>query len=130
MPSTAFRRVIETSFFGQVHGARAVLPHFRRQHRGVLIRMCSVWGRVTSPCVSPYVASKFADRAFGECLHQELLDEPDIHVATLLPGSVDTPIFQHAGNWTGRSIRPVPPVAGVIGSPTPSCAARGTRGAR
>jgi NAD(P)-dependent dehydrogenase (short-subunit alcohol dehydrogenase family) len=111
LPAEAFRRVIETNLFGQVHGARAALAHFRRQGHGILINTCSVWGRVTSPYVSAYVASKFAIRALGECLHQELADEPGIDVVTLLPGSVDTPIFHHAGNWTGRAIRPIPPVA-------------------
>jgi NAD(P)-dependent dehydrogenase (short-subunit alcohol dehydrogenase family) len=44
-PAGAFRRVLETNFFGQVHGARAALPYFRRQGSGVLINLCSVWGR-------------------------------------------------------------------------------------
>jgi hypothetical protein len=61
--------------------------------------------------VSAYVASKSALLAFSEVLRQELLDEPGIHVCTVLPGSVDTPIFRHAGNYDGRRARPVPPVA-------------------
>jgi NADP-dependent 3-hydroxy acid dehydrogenase YdfG len=39
-PPEAFRRVLETNFFGYVNGARAVLPHFREQGRGVLINNC------------------------------------------------------------------------------------------
>lgn len=46
-PADSFRRVIETNLFGQVHGARAVLPYFRRQGIGVLINMSSVCGRLT-----------------------------------------------------------------------------------
>ncbi|HET8565671.1 MAG TPA: SDR family NAD(P)-dependent oxidoreductase [Solirubrobacterales bacterium] len=48
-----------------------------------------VWGRVPSPQVSPYVTSKHAVRAFSECLHGELRDEPDIHVAIVVPEAVD-----------------------------------------
>ncbi|HEV2857252.1 MAG TPA: SDR family NAD(P)-dependent oxidoreductase [Solirubrobacterales bacterium] len=72
--------------------------------------MSSVWGRVPSPQVTPYVISKHAVRAFSECLQGELAGEPDIHVAAVVPEAVDTPIFEHAGNYTGRQVRPIPPV--------------------
>jgi short-subunit dehydrogenase len=110
VPADIFRAVIETNLFGQVHGARAALAHFRRQGSGVLINMASVWGRVTAPHVSAYVTSKFAIRAFGECLRQELRDVPGVDVATMLPQAVDTPIFARAGNFAGRAARPIPPV--------------------
>ena len=85
IPSEVFRKVVETNLMGQVHGARAALRRFHSQGSGVLINMSSVWGRVPSPQVTPYVASKHAVRAFSECLHGELRDEPDIHVATVVP---------------------------------------------
>jgi NAD(P)-dependent dehydrogenase (short-subunit alcohol dehydrogenase family) len=110
VPSDVFRAVIETNLMGQVHGARAAIPQFRRQGSGVLVNLSSVWGRVTSPDVSAYVTSKFAVRAFSECLRHELRDEPGIGVATILPSPVDTPIFRQAANFTGRATRPIPPV--------------------
>jgi short-subunit dehydrogenase len=113
LPSDVFRRVIETNLMGQVHGARAALHHFREQGSGVLINISSVWGRVSTPQVSPYVASKSAVRAFSECLRGELADEEDIYVTTMAPQAVDTPIFDHAGNYSGHRIRPVPPILSV-----------------
>jgi NAD(P)-dependent dehydrogenase (short-subunit alcohol dehydrogenase family) len=110
IPSEVFRAVVETNLMGQVHGARAALPRFRAQGAGVLINMSSVWGRVPSPQVSPYVTGKHAIRAFSECLHGELRDEPDIHAATVVPEAIDTPIFEHAANYTGRQVRAIPPV--------------------
>ena len=110
VPSDVFRAVIETNLFGQVHGARAALPHFHHQRSGVVINLSSVWGRVTAPDVSAYVASKFAVRALGECLRQELRDVRDVYVATILPQAVDTPIFARAANYSGRSVRPIPPL--------------------
>lgn len=110
IPSEVFRQVVETNLLGQVHGARSALRRFRTQGSGVLINMSSVWGRVSSPQVSPYIVSKNAVRAFSECLAGELVDDPDIHVATMAPQAVDTPIFEHAANYTGRRVRPIPPV--------------------
>ena len=106
VPAEIFRAVIETNLFGQVHGARAALEHFRAQGSGVLVNLASVWGRVTTPDVSAYATSKFAVRAFSECLRHELRDVPGIDVATILPQAVDTPIFAHAtagASWWARS---------------------------
>jgi NAD(P)-dependent dehydrogenase (short-subunit alcohol dehydrogenase family) len=109
-PSEVFEKVLQTNLFGQSHGARAALRRFRRQGSGVLINVSSVWGRVKTPNVSAYVVSKHAIRALSECLRLELEDEPGIDVATILPQAVDTPIFEHAGNFSGRAVRPLPPL--------------------
>lgn len=112
IPADVFRRVIDTNFHGYVHGARAVLPIFRQQRRGVLINVASVVAYVPQPWASAYVCSKFAVRALSECLRMELLLDGarDIHVCTVLPPSIDTPIFQRGANYTGRTARPIPPV--------------------
>lgn len=108
-PSHIFRRVIETNLFGYVHGARAVLPHFHRRGQGVLINVSSVVGKIGQPYTSAYVTSKFAILGFSECLRQELRDT-NIDVCTVLPASIDTPLFQHGANYTGRAPKPMRPV--------------------
>jgi NAD(P)-dependent dehydrogenase (short-subunit alcohol dehydrogenase family) len=110
LPEDVFWGLIETNLRGQVNGARVALGRFRAHGGGVLINMASVWGRLTSPHVSAYVTSKFAVRAFSECLRQEVADDPKIAIATILPESVDTPIFQHAANFSGHEPRPIPPL--------------------
>jgi NAD(P)-dependent dehydrogenase (short-subunit alcohol dehydrogenase family) len=108
-PPEAFRRVLEANFFGYVHGARAVLPHFREQGHGVLINNASVYSHVGAPWLSAYVSSKFAVRGFSEALRQELDDLPDVHVCTVSPSPIDTPIFASAANYTGRAVKAPPP---------------------
>lgn len=103
-PYEDYRRVIETNLLGYVHGARAAIPYFREQGSGVLVNVSSVVGKVGQPNTSAYCATKFAIVGLSECLRQELLDVEDIHVCTVMPPSVDTPIFQHAANYTGRVI--------------------------
>jgi NAD(P)-dependent dehydrogenase (short-subunit alcohol dehydrogenase family) len=112
VPSDAFRRVIETNLFGCVHGSRAALPYFRRQGHGVLINVSSIAGEIGQPFTSPYVASKWAVRGFSESLRMELsLDEEQrIKVCTVLPASIDTPLFQHAANYSGRQPKPMRPI--------------------
>jgi short-subunit dehydrogenase len=109
-PPEAYRRVIETNLFGCIHGARAVLPYFREQGSGILINISSGVGKIGSPFISAYVASKFAIIGLSESLRMELRDAPDIHVCTVLPAAIDTPLFQQGANFTGRAVRPIPPI--------------------
>ncbi len=109
-PSQVFRQVVDTTLFGQVHAARAVLPVFRSQGHGVLVNISSLYGRLSSPYVAPYVTAKWGLLGFSEVLRQELRDAPGVAVCTILPGAVDTPIYRHAANYIGRQIRPLPPV--------------------
>jgi short-subunit dehydrogenase len=126
IPSEVFRQVIETNLMGQVHGARAALRRFEEQGSGVLINMSSVWGRVSSPQVTPYIVSKNAVRALSECLRGELPSDGDIHITTLAPQAVDTPIFEHAANFSGHRIRAIPPVltADEVAAGIEACAER------
>ncbi len=110
LPPAAWRRVIETNLFGYVHGARAVMPHFRARGRGILVNNASIVGRMAKPDSTAYATSKFAVRGFSEALRQELLDQHDIHVCTLLPSVIDTPFFQHAANYSHHRVRAAPPV--------------------
>jgi hypothetical protein len=56
--------------------------------------------------------SKFAIRALSGSLRQELrLDGArGVHVCTVLPATIDTPLFQHSANYTGRKALAMPPV--------------------
>ena len=107
-PPRIFRQVVETNLMGQVHGARAVLPHFRRQGRGTLVIVGSLYSRVGSPEISSYVTSKFGLQGFAESLRQELRGS-GIRLRLILPATIDTPIYQHAANFTGRRVHPLPP---------------------
>jgi NAD(P)-dependent dehydrogenase (short-subunit alcohol dehydrogenase family) len=108
-PPEAFRQVLETNFFGYVNGARAVLPRFREQGHGVLINNASVYAHIGAPWLTAYVSSKFAARGFSEALRQELGDLPDVHVCTVSPSPIDTPIFASTANYSGRAVKAPPP---------------------
>ena len=111
-PSAPYRRVLETNYFGYVHGARFALREFRRRGRGILINVGSIVSRAPQPFTSAYVASKAAVHALTACLRMELSLEKrhDIHVCEVLPAAIDTPLFQHAANYTGRAVKALNPV--------------------
>ena len=111
VPAEAFARVIETNVLGYANGARAALLQFRAQGgHGVLINVGSVLGGVTEPFASAYVTSKFAIRGLSAVLRQEVADTPGIRVCAVLPAALDTPIYQHAANYTRRTARALIPI--------------------
>jgi short-subunit dehydrogenase len=111
IPIEDIRRVLDVNIEGYIHGSRAAIPWFREQAAGVLINVGSVLSKVGSPYLAPYVISKFASRALSACIRQEVLDVPGISVATVMPGPVDTPLFRHAANHTGREVSVLRPMA-------------------
>lgn len=110
MPWEAHQKVINTNLLGYMSGAHAVLPYFKRQGEGILINNISIGGYVSVPFGGAYTASKFALRGFFESLKGELTSWPDIHIVDLFPAFLDTPGIQHAGNYTGKVLKPSPPV--------------------
>jgi short-subunit dehydrogenase len=112
VPLEDFRRVLDVNVMGYVHGARAALRVMREQGRGTLVNVSSVVGVVSQPYTHAYGMSKYAVRALSASLRQELLLEKTkhIHVCTVLPATIDTPLFEHAANYTGRKPVAMPPV--------------------
>jgi short-subunit dehydrogenase len=75
----------------------------------VLINNASVYSHIGAPWLAAYVSSKFAVRGFSEALRQELADLADVHVCTVSPSPMDTPIFASAANYSGRTVKAPPP---------------------
>lgn len=110
IPADVNDDVIRTNLLGYIHGAQAAIPIFKQQGYGILINNISVGGWFATPYMAAYCASKFGLRGFFEALKGELKDFPNIHVCDLYPGFLDTPGIQHAANYTGKYLRPAPPV--------------------
>lgn len=112
-PTDAFKKVIDTNLMGTVYGSRAALRHFVARKSGVLVQVSSVLGIMPAPFVGAYVASKFATVGLSSVLRQETLNLPSVHVCTVLPGSIDTPIYKQSANYSGLPVRAMPPVISV-----------------
>ncbi len=109
-PIEAHQQVIQANLLGHMHGAHAVLPGFIAQGCGMLINTISLGAWAPAPYAAAYSASKFALRGFSEALSAELSAYPHIHVCDIFPGFVDTPGMRHAANYTGATVRAMPPL--------------------
>lgn len=86
-----WRRQLEVNFIGQVAVTQAALPALRKA-RGRIVNMTSIGGRLASPFLGPYNASKYALEAVTDALRLELR-QFGVEVAAVEPGAVATPIW-------------------------------------
>src|SRR5579875_2604235 len=63
---------LATNFWGAVHCTLAVIPYMRRQRFGRIGNVISIGGKVPTPHLLPYTASKFALTGFTGALRAEL----------------------------------------------------------
>jgi short-subunit dehydrogenase len=104
-------RVIEVTQMGQIYGMKAAAEQMRHQGSGVIVNVASALGRRSAPLQAPYCAAKHAVVGFAESLRMELARQaPGVHVTTLLPSSINTPLFVHARSKIGVLPMPIPPI--------------------
>jgi NAD(P)-dependent dehydrogenase (short-subunit alcohol dehydrogenase family) len=88
-----WRRQFEVNVFGQVAVTKAVLPLIRRSAAGGrIVFIGSIGGRMASPFIAPYSASKHAIEAIAESMRHELFGS-GIRTVVVEPGAVRTPIW-------------------------------------
>jgi short-subunit dehydrogenase len=110
-PVEELRRLVEVNVVGAALSARAALATFRVQGQGTLVIVGSLLGLVPNPQVPLYSMTKYAARGLALNLRQAVAGQPGIEVCLVMPGPVDTPMFQRAANHTGRQLRAIPPAA-------------------
>lgn len=91
-----WRKVMDINVWGVIYGLHYAVPLMRKQGGGHIVNTSSMGGLVNVPYQAVYCGSKAAVAAIGECLGFELADE-NIHVTTVYPSNVDTPIFTDMG---------------------------------
>ncbi|MEX2247579.1 MAG: SDR family oxidoreductase [Dehalococcoidia bacterium] len=91
VPLDDLRRQLEVNVVGQVAVTQAFLPMLR-DARGRIVFMGSIGGRMSTPFIAPYNASKFALEAITDALRLELRPW-GIHVSIIEPGSIATPLW-------------------------------------
>jgi 3-oxoacyl-[acyl-carrier protein] reductase len=80
---------------------RAVLPAMIRQRAGTILNLSSIASRRALPGSAVYTASKAGLEAFSRVLAEELRPH-GVRVGVLVPGAVDTPIWDAMGSTPPR----------------------------
>lgn len=105
-----YKRAIEVNLLGQIYGAKSALP-FLKENGGALIHVNSAEAWRTAPYQSAYGASKHGIHGFLQVLRVEIEHEKlPISLTEILPGAINTPIYDKARNKMPFKLRAVPPV--------------------
>lgn len=110
MTAAELRQVISIDLIGPGLAAMAAIPALKRKGGGQFLCVSSVEAEVPIPLSGAYAAAKHGVRALLAALRMELQHGgTPIAVTNLMPYSMDTPFFEHAGTRLGVKPRPVPP---------------------
>tara|TARA_A100001037_G_scaffold304822_1_gene342915 strand:- start:1757 stop:2617 length:861 start_codon:yes stop_codon:yes gene_type:complete len=112
IPIDALRAQLEINVIGHIAVTQALLP-LLRESKGRIINMSSVSGRVATPFLGPYAASKFALEALSDSMRLELMPW-DINVSVIEPGPISTPIWSKSIEATKLMIDKLPQKAKVL----------------
>jgi len=112
LPQEDLRRQLEVNVIGQIAVTQAFLPLIRKA-TGRVVNIGSIAGRMATPFLGPYSASKFAMEALTDSLRQEL--QPwGLHVSIVEPGSIATPIWDKAQSGADEMLAKLPEEATML----------------
>ena len=83
------KRQMDVNVLGLIDTTKEIIPHFRKNKKGVIINVSSILGKVTFPLSSLYCASKFAVEGFSEGLSYEM-SKIGVKVKIIEPGAIKT----------------------------------------
>lgn len=89
-PLDEWRRQFETNVIGAVAMIQAVLPRMRSAGEGRIVNIGSIAGRIASPFMGAYAASKHALEGLTDSLRREVRPF-GIKVSLIRPGFINTP---------------------------------------
>jgi short-subunit dehydrogenase len=106
------RRLIEVDLLAPIELTRALLPGMVERRNGAICFVTSIAGRTGVADEAVYSATKAGLDTFAEGLRAEAAGS-GVHIATVIPGVVDTGFFAARGRPYQRS-RPKPIPAGAV----------------
>jgi NAD(P)-dependent dehydrogenase (short-subunit alcohol dehydrogenase family) len=106
------RRLFETNFWGVVNGSLAAAEHLA-DRGGAIVNVGSIESDRAFPLQGMYAASKHAVKGFTDALRMELeVSDAPISLTMVKPGSIGTPLPDHAKTYFRHAPRLPEPIYG------------------
>ncbi|MBW2500142.1 MAG: SDR family NAD(P)-dependent oxidoreductase [Deltaproteobacteria bacterium] len=101
MSRSEIRQVFEVNLLSSLQLLSLSIPVMREQGGGRIINIGSVAGAIPAPLAIPYAATKVGMHAASDALRLEVAPF-GIQVSTIIPGFVDTAVFDNAREAAGH----------------------------
>jgi len=108
MSADEAERVMEVNFLSCVWTTLAALPHMLLAGAGTIVNVSSIAAEVVPPRETMYGASKAALHAFTRGLWNDL-EGANVHAALVIPGAIDTEIWDKGGEPVAFKGKKAPP---------------------
>jgi len=118
---TEIREAIEVNFVQPVALARQLMPAMVARGSGALVSVATASVFLPTTLGSIYIATKRALDCVDEVLRMELAGS-GVHVLTVYPGPVNTPMLQHTMASDARARRVLEPLMGTTAELARRCA--------
>jgi NAD(P)-dependent dehydrogenase (short-subunit alcohol dehydrogenase family) len=99
----SFRRQIEINLIGVIHGTQLAMRRMIPRNSGHIVNIASLAGKVSTPGIATYTATKHAVVGLSEAVRAELHDR-DIEVSCVMPTVVNTELTAGVGQ---KRVKPV-----------------------
>jgi NAD(P)-dependent dehydrogenase (short-subunit alcohol dehydrogenase family) len=99
----SFRRQIEINLIGVIHGTQLAMERMMPRNSGHIVNIASQAGKVATPGIATYTATKHAVVGLTQCVRLELRDR-DIEVSCVMPTVVNTELTAGVGQ---KWVKPV-----------------------
>jgi len=110
-------RVMTVNYLSPVAITLAVLPRMLERSSGTIVNVSSLGGRLGIATEAAYSASKFALAGWSEAIAADLVGT-GVAVKLVLPGAIDTEIWEQPGNdqpiYTGPLVPAAEVAAGIV----------------
>jgi short-subunit dehydrogenase len=117
LTSAEVERTMTINFFSPVAITLALLPRMLERRSGTIVNVSSLGGRLGITTEAAYSASKFALAGWSESLAIDL-DRSGVNVRLILPGAIDTEIWDQPDNdaplYDGPKASPSDIAGGII----------------
>jgi NAD(P)-dependent dehydrogenase (short-subunit alcohol dehydrogenase family) len=111
MQAEEYRRVMDVTYLGSVHGTLAALRRMLPRNQGKVVQVGSALAYRGIPLQSAYCAAKHAVQGFVDSLQSELRrDRSRVSVTTVHLPAVNTPQFEWVKSRLPNKAQPVPPI--------------------
>ena len=114
---TELQQTMAINFESPVRMALALLPDMLARDRGMVVNVSSFGGRAGIPAEAAYCASKFALAGWSESMALDLW-HTGVDVRLIIPGAIDTEIWDRPGNdpahYSGDLEPPATVAEGII----------------
>jgi short-subunit dehydrogenase len=106
-----FRRVMEVTFLGYVHGTQAALRRMLPRNAGSIVQVGSALAYRGIPLQAPYCAAKHAIQGFCDSLWSELIHQRSgVRMTMVQMPALNTPQFDWVRSKLLHRAQPVPPI--------------------